>query len=194
MYLKPPCYFHMSDWLYCMCWGQNILVASTLATQETRYSLGLHFLLLGSKIFQLPELTPCWEMIQNANRYSFVHNRIQYAKVLAQCVCDRKVIMESNGHISLFMKYILWNIWNFRNVLCSLISDMWSDERHSNILGCCARSRYQVQGQVLTSHFTCGMKLLVSTLDTCFWHNTLYIGYVYIIDVSTNPARLINRA
>ena len=34
----------------------------------------------------------------------------------------------------------------------------------------CARSRYQGQGQVITSHSICGMLLLVPALDTCFWY------------------------
>ena len=34
----------------------------------------------------------------------------------------------------------------------------------------CARSRYQGQGQVITSHRYCGMQLLNHALDNCFWH------------------------
>ena len=37
---------------------------------------------------------------------------------------------------------------------------------------CCVRSRYQGQGQVITSHSICGMWLLVPALDSCFWNNT----------------------
>ena len=36
---------------------------------------------------------------------------------------------------------------------------------------CCASNSYQGQGQVITSHIICGMWVLVSILDTCFWHN-----------------------
>ena len=37
---------------------------------------------------------------------------------------------------------------------------------------CCVRSRYQWQGQVITSHGICGIYLLTPALDTFFWHNT----------------------
>ena len=36
----------------------------------------------------------------------------------------------------------------------------------------CARSRYQEQGLVITSHIVCGMWLLVPALNACLWHNT----------------------
>ena len=37
---------------------------------------------------------------------------------------------------------------------------------------CCARSRYQGQGQVITPNSICGMWLFVPTLGTWFWHKT----------------------
>ena len=37
---------------------------------------------------------------------------------------------------------------------------------------CCDRSRYQGQGEVITSHTYYGMQLLIPAFDTCFWHNT----------------------
>ena len=34
---------------------------------------------------------------------------------------------------------------------------------------CCAMSRYQGQGQVITSHIIGEMQLHAPALDTCFW-------------------------
>ena len=36
----------------------------------------------------------------------------------------------------------------------------------------CTRSRYQGQGELVTSHRDCGMWLLVPAIYTCLWHTT----------------------
>ena len=41
----------------------------------------------------------------------------------------------------------------------------------------CVKSRYQGQGQVITSHRICGMQLFIFALDTCFWYNTPHMVY-----------------
>ena len=50
-------------------------------------------------------------------------------------------------------------------LLCIHITLGWNEE-------CCTRSRYQGQGQVITSHRLCGMLLLVPALDICLWHSS----------------------
>ena len=50
------------------------------------------------------------------------------------------------------------------------------------------RSRYQGQGQVITSHRICGMKLLVPALDACFWHNTPHMGLTHMCGNSSTLA------
>ena len=42
---------------------------------------------------------------------------------------------------------------------------------------CCTRSRYQGQGQVITSHDIYGTQVLIPSLDICFWPSTLHMWY-----------------
>ena len=44
------------------------------------------------------------------------------------------------------------------------------------------RSRYQGQGQIITSHKYCGMYLLFPALDTCFWHRS---PHMYLRSITT---------
>ena len=41
----------------------------------------------------------------------------------------------------------------------------------------CARSMYQGQGQVITSHSICGIQLLVPALHIYFWHTSFLVWY-----------------
>ena len=60
----------------------------------------------------------------------------------------------------------------------------WNDERqlHTPIVAVYAdlwaRSRYQGQGQVITSHIYCGMVFIILALDTCFWHTIHHLSTV----------------
>ena len=72
--------------------------------------------------------------------------------------------------------------FEFKMYLTQGISCIGTVYRKPPIEECCARNRYQGQGQVITSHIICGMQLLVPAPDTCFWHNTtqLCVGCNYL--------------
>ena len=69
---------------------------------------------------------------------------------------------------------------------------MWCAMRLS-IDECCARSRYQGQSHVITSHRYCGMKSLAPVLDTCFWHNTPQLNTWVTIIYAMRPDCNIKR-
>ena len=84
-----------------------------------------------------------------------MHFKVSSGKWGPSCLCI-DVLTHSN---------IMLHVMDMFNVFSALhiIWAFWYDNE-------CIRSRYQGQGQVITSHNICGMSSLGPALDTCFWH------------------------
>ena len=120
--------------------------------------------------------------------------RIQFVWSLFQGVQLTKYSIGSHNCLAPNRRQtIIWNvrlqviIWNNDSlsrwrIYASFGLNEWRAGTITDTVGCnyvslpliedvCARSIYQGQGQVITSHKSCGVWLHVPTLDTCIWLN-----------------------
>ena len=82
------------------------------------------------------------------------------------------------------LKRIVWYSWVLLAYkLNYLLHIKWLDTKSTKDLS--ARSSYQGQGQVITSHSMCGMQLLAPALDICFRYTSpqLVINVYYILSL-----------